>query len=353
MIKGNYNAKGMLLLIKEGIKNICRNILTDSDYTNLKVDREVLKDLIELGYSLPEIEQSVSDRLSELIDHTKSEHEDTDDNKTSLDNEYKWLDKILYCSIGQPINLGINEYMVGSNEYDYILKKYKIDGIYNSIILELERKGDDYKISFTKIQDIKWNGNKVWLYLKDKNWRFYHCADDAKLSSLKENFKSKNIELQEDIQIYMQYKDVDNLLYHVEKQKYLYRYSEMDITQKEITDKSGNKMILLNILEEESSYKKHGTIYAYSESGQQGIFHYELKKEHLYIIDMLPKKHSQGVGSKVLELMEETARRYDIKELTGILSTVDFEHKERLLYFYKKNGFIVNDSECRIRKKIN
>ena len=67
---------------------------------------------------------------------------------------------------------------------------------------------------------------------------------------------------------------------------------------------------------------------------------------------MLPYKKSQGVGSKVLELMEATALRFKIKELSGMLSTVDFDHKERLLYFYKKNGFIVNDSESGIRKKI-
>ncbi|MBX4261943.1 hypothetical protein [Clostridium estertheticum] len=342
-------------MIKEAIKNICKKILPNPYYANFRVDREILKDLIELGYSLYEIEQSVRDKFIELIDDTKLEHKekDADDNKTNLDSKYKWLDKTLYCSIGQPIKLGINEDMVGSYEYNYILKNYTINGIYNSITLELERKGDDYKISFTEIQDINWNETKVWLYLKDTNWKFYNYhVDEIKLSSLEENFKSKNIELQEDIQIYMQYKDVNNLIYHVEKQKYVYRYLEMDITQKEITDKLDNKMILLNILDKESS-NKGGTIYAYSKSGQQGIFDYVLRKEELYIMDMLPQKHSQGVGSKVLEFMEETALRYNIKELAGMLSPSDFGHKERLLYFYRKNGFIVNDLESGIRKKIN
>ncbi|MBZ9633050.1 GNAT family N-acetyltransferase [Clostridium sp. FP1] len=342
--------------MKDEIKNICKKILPDLHYTNLKVDKEILKDLIKSGYSLYEIEQSVRDKFIELIDDTELEHKERDaDNKKNLDNEYKRLDKILYCSIGQPIKLGINEDMVGSYEYNYILKDYRINGIYNSITLELERKGDDYKISFIEIQDIDWNGTKVWLKSKDTNWRFYHKVDvdNTKLSSLGENFKSKKIELQEDIQIYMQYKDVNNLLYHVEKQKYENRYFEMDITQKEITDKLDNKMILLNILDKESSNKRQGTIYAYSDSGRQGIFHYELREEELYIFDMLPDKKSQGVGSKVLELMEETALRYNIKELSGMLSTVDFDHKERLLYFYKKNGFIVNDSESGIRKKLN
>lgn len=342
------------MLIKNAIKNICKNILPDMYSTDIKVDREILKYLIGLGYSLPEIEQSVRARFLELIDETKREPKvrDSDDNKTNLDEKYKWLDKILYCSIGQHVDLGINKDMADSNEYSYILKNYSINGIYNSITLELERKDDYYKISFTNIQDIKWNGNKVWLYLRDENWRFFHHVDDTKISSLEENFKSKNIELQEDIQIYMRYKDVDNLLYHVEKQKYLYRYSENDITQEEVTDKLGNRIVLLNILDKKRNYKTKGTIYAYSESGDEGRFYYELREEELYIIDMRPNKHSQGVGSKVLELMEKIALKYNVKELTGMLSSVDFGHKERLFHFYKKNGFIVNDSETKIRKKI-
>lgn len=341
-------------MIKETIKNISKNILPVQKHENLRIDRDMLKYLIELGYSLDEIEESVNDKLIELIDDAELDFKarDIENNINNLDDKYKWIDKILHCSIGQLIDLGINEDMVG-NEYEYCLKNYRINGIDNSITLELERKGDDYKICFTNIKDIDWSGTKVWIYLKDKNWRFYHHVEDTKVTSLGENFKSKNIELQEDIQIYKQYEKVNNLLYYVEKQKYQYRYSEVDITQKEMTDKLGNRIILLNILDDESSHKKSGTIYAYSESGDEGKFHYKLRKEDLYIIDMLPNKHSRGVGSKVLEFMEETARRYNIKELSGMLSSIDFGHKERLLYFYKKNGFIINDSESGIRKRIN
>lgn len=332
------------------IKKVIKNILQNRYSSAIKVNREILKRLIELGYSLTEIEQSVSTRLIELIDEDKREIKEirSDYDKINLDNEYKWLDKVLYCSIGQLIDLGINKDMAGSNEYSYTLKNYSINGIDNSITLELERKDDYYKISFTEIQDIKWNGNKIWIYLKYENWRFFYHVDDVKIASLEKDFKSKNIELQEDIQIYMRYKDVDNLLYYVEKEKYSYKDYENDITQEEVTDKLGNRMILLNILDKE----RNGTIYAYSERGKEGTFFYQLMKDELYIVDMCPNKHSQGVGSKVLELMEKTARKYNIKELTGMLSSVDFGHKERLFHFYKKNGFIINDSESEIRKKI-
>ena len=122
------------------------------------------------------------------------------DSQINLENDFKWLDKILYCSLEQEINLAINKDMIGTMEYSYILKSYKITGVSNSITLELERKGDAYRISFNDIYNIKSAGPKIWIYQKDLTWRIYHYVDEIKFSSLEENFISKNLELQEDIQ---------------------------------------------------------------------------------------------------------------------------------------------------------
>lgn len=263
------------------------------------------------------------------------------DSQINLENDFKWLDKILYCSLEQEINLAINKDMIGTMEYSYILKSYKITGVSNSITLELERKGDAYRISFNDIYDIKSAGPKIWIYQKDLIWRIYHYVDEIKFSSLEENFISKNLELQEDIQIYMKYKDIDNLLYNVEYFKYSYRLSNVDISQEEMIDKLGNEIILVNILDSKNSFDKHGTITAFSKYGKEGIFDYKLNSDYIYIIDMQPNNHSQGLGSKALELMENTARKHGITKLKGRLSPVDLEHKDRLIYFYEKNGFTI------------
>lgn len=279
--------------------------------------------------------------ITQSVANTNSERVNLD-TLEKLESNYKWLDKILYCSLEQEIKLAINKDMFGHGEYTYILKGYKISGVSNRVTLELERKDDPYKISFNDIYDIKSNGQKIWIYQKDSTWRFYHYVDNIKFSSLDENFKSKNLELQEDIQIYMKYKDIDNLLYNVEFFKYQYRNSEIDISQKDMIDKLGNKMILVNVLDNKNSFNNSGTITAFSEYGNEGIFHYKFNEESLYIIDMQPHKISQGIGSNALEFMEYTARRYGITKLEGTLSSIDFDHKERLFHFYEKNGFVID-----------
>ncbi|MBS6503893.1 MAG: hypothetical protein KH415_20155 [Clostridium sp.] len=50
----------------------------------------------------------------------------------------------------------------------------------NSITLELERKGDAYRISFNDIYDIKSAGPKIWIYQKNLIWRIYHSVDEIK-----------------------------------------------------------------------------------------------------------------------------------------------------------------------------
>lgn len=70
--------------------------------------------------------------------------------------------------------------MICHMEYSYILKFYKTNEVSNSITLELERKGDAYRISFNDIYDIKSAGPKIWIYQKNLIWRIYHSVDEIK-----------------------------------------------------------------------------------------------------------------------------------------------------------------------------
>lgn len=316
----------------------------------VNINDYLTEELIKEGYNIYQLEHLINDYLKELLEDSDEQIEEED---KDLDDKYKWLDKILFCNLEREICMGINSSMVGSYEYNYILKKYIINGIDNSMRLYLKRKDDEFVIDFNDIEDIDWNGNKVWIYMQENNWRFYLDIDKEKYIALDKNFKSKYIELLEDIQVYMKYKDVDNLKYYVEKEKYKYRNSEDETSQKEVVDKIGNNIVLFNIYNKNSTYIKSGTIYAFSDKGVIGRFFYEIRETDLYIIDMLVDTYSQGIGSHVLSFMEEIARKYELKEMTGMLSQVDFGHKDRLFYFYEKNGFVISSSKTRICKKLN
>ena len=93
-----------------------------------------------------------------IPDKVVVEDSSCDDSTISLDNEFKFLDKLFHCSLGKELSLGITKDMIGRLEYSYILKDYSINGIYNTVTLELERKYYTFGISFYNITDIKTNG---------------------------------------------------------------------------------------------------------------------------------------------------------------------------------------------------
>lgn len=316
----------------------------------ININDYLTEELTKKGYNNYQLEHLINDYLKELLEDSDEEIEEEDND---LDDKYKWLDRKLFCNLEKEICIGINSSMVGSYEYKYILNKYTINGVYNSIRLYLKRKDDEFVIDFNHIENIDWNGNKVWIYMQEHNWRFYLNIDEEVYTALDKTFKSKYIELMEDIQVYMKYKNVDSLKYYVEKEKYKYRNTDVETSQKEVVDKRGNDIILFNIYDINSTYNKSGTIYAFSDKGVIGRFFYEIRETDLYIVDMLVDTHSQGIGSHVLSFMEEIARKYKMKEMTGMLSQFDFDHKNRLFHFYEKNEFVINSSETRIYKKLN
>lgn len=321
--------------------------------SHLQVDSNLIKELLSLGYNISEIRNRINKSLSNMISDTFELEEETDSvEEEKLISQFLYLDKILYCSIGKTLRIGINESMVG-NEYSYELKDYEIDAINRSISLQIERKDDKYRLWLGNINDIKWNGKKVWVYMDKKNWRFYHNIEEENLERLPHDFRSQNIELEEDLQIYKQYENTNMPMYYAERFKYNLRNSNLKFSQFTTVDVDGNPLIFVTGFFEGSVLEPTGDIYAFSENGDEGRFHYKFNRNSVYIQDMLPERISKGVGSRALEFIETIAVEYDKDKITGKLSGVDFGHKDRLLHFYKKNGYTVNLDNFTIVKPLN
>jgi ribosomal protein S18 acetylase RimI-like enzyme len=65
---------------------------------------------------------------------------------------------------------------------------------------------------------------------------------------------------------------------------------------------------------------------------------------HLTDIKIFGNNQNKGYGSILIDKLKEIAIQKGIKKITGEISTVDFDHIDRLIHFYKKNDFIVDDS---------
>lgn len=51
---------------------------------------------------------------------------------------------------------------------------------------------------------------------------------------------------------------------------------------------------------------------------------------------------NKGYGSILIDVLKKLANKYQIKKINGCISTVDIDHLDRLIHFYKKNEFIIN-----------
>lgn len=59
---------------------------------------------------------------------------------------------------------------------------------------------------------------------------------------------------------------------------------------------------------------------------------------------------NEGYGSLLLNNLIELAKKHNVKKISGWISSVDRDHLDRLVHFYKKNNFKVNlykDSNAR------
>ena len=57
-------------------------------------------------------------------------------------------------------------------------------------------------------------------------------------------------------------------------------------------------------------------------------------------LEVNPELENRGIGSSLLELIEEWVRNHGIRKLIGDLSNVDGDHLDKLRHIYKKHGYI-------------
>ena len=55
------------------------------------------------------------------------------------------------------------------------------------------------------------------------------------------------------------------------------------------------------------------------------------------------KNLNKGYGSKLMEELLKYAKDNSIRKVTGNLSMVDADHKDRLYHFYEKFGFVITE----------
>lgn len=70
---------------------------------------------------------------------------------------------------------------------------------------------------------------------------------------------------------------------------------------------------------------------------------YEVEKKEFFIADIHIhfKDYNKGYGSLLMEQLLNIAKKENIKVITGNISSIDWNHFERIRHFYQKYGFSV------------
>lgn len=69
---------------------------------------------------------------------------------------------------------------------------------------------------------------------------------------------------------------------------------------------------------------------------------YDSDKKELVICDFLSNVENRGFGSILLRNVIELGKQFDCKTITGKLSSVDYDHFDKLKHLYEKFNFEVN-----------
>ncbi|AEG14429.1 hypothetical protein Desku_0829 [Desulfofundulus kuznetsovii DSM 6115] len=80
---------------------------------------------------------------------------------------------------------------------------------------------------------------------------------------------------------------------------------------------------------------------------QQGRLHFEIKDKEVEITNLVVGNQREGIGSFLLNLLEQLARTLDVKKISGKLSPQDAEIRNIQIAFYEKNGYsvVLNNDE--------
>lgn len=133
------------------------------------------------------------------------------------------------------------------------------------------------------------------------------------------------------------YRQLD-LIKRFPKEKYL--------GHKLITSKKGSMMFLvhtaflnLDRIEYGSLYIINGETVNILSNKLSYVVTREPDGSNLLITDIIHDTINEGIGTELLNYVDEIARAQGLSSIKGYLSNRDFDHRDRLLHFYQKNGF--------------
>lgn len=317
-----------------------------SDNTITIYNPEVLQ---ELNLKAQKQSTTIDDLASTILcNYLKNKESQVD--LAELRKQYILLDKYLFSTLNRKIKIGITKDEIGRENKMYILKDYKMSLPDRSITLKLERKEDIYPITFYNIKEIGTQGTdelKTWLYMDDQTWKFYLNFNCEILQQLDDNHDSKMLILERESDEYEKYKFSNPLLYHTERYKSMFKNDFVD--EKAITLKSGEEIMFINTCYKSPlDDKEDGTIYLIGKRGKLGELFYEIvnltdqneKLKRIELVDIQHSGYNLGIGSAVLQYLDEIATKNEVSYIIGELAPEDLsDHKERLFHFYTENNY--------------
>jgi GNAT superfamily N-acetyltransferase len=104
---------------------------------------------------------------------------------------------------------------------------------------------------------------------------------------------------------------------------------------------------------DDSGYGKHssGEIRVYeceqpNFSSSSPFLHYEIHSNMIKIIDFNTATfRNRGIGTKMLNILEQMAISLNIDYISGYLAPADYEDRDAQIRFYKRNGYTVNSND--------
>lgn len=317
------------------------------------IEEKVVYDkLLEVAQNkLQDINHLANVVLKNYIKTLEKESKLNDDEK-----DFCSIDKFLYCTLEQNINVSLTHDDIGY-EKKFILKDYSLSFPERHLSLTLERKNDIYRLTFRDINEIDYSLRdehiKVWIKSKDNTWRFYLYFNIEKYKELEDSFKSEKYQSEKEVREYEKFRFNDPIKYHLgHRINYLGRLYK---GEKEIRTKLGNQVFLVNSFDEKNSFRDSytGEISFIAEEGMIGHLDYSIhyptselkdREPYLEIVDIPGETRiNEGIRSEAQKYLVEIAQEKNIRKIVGELSPRDIEdHKDRLLHFYIKNGFIID-----------
>lgn len=128
------------------------------------------------------------------------------------------------------------------------------------------------------------------------------------------------------------------------------------------TIKYDNKIMNVELRNKHYKDKGFGYIHLYINNINNGVYlHYQIRKklipksiEILNIPAKLSERYkNNGIGSRALKMLDLIAINHNINCIFGGISRYDYDHIDRLLFFYTKNNYeilLCNDKVCGISK---